>query len=174
MVIVFRAVSFLLVRLPLRISEPVARFGFIAGYYLWPAKRHIIKRNAAHVLGLPVTHPDVAGLARGVYGTYSRFAVEVMRMPGLPADEPVRLMVKEGRAPRPLPGLLPRLPSRGPGRHRGLGPHRQHRGLRRRLRRGGPAHLRPRRRFGIPRALRAAQRLPGALGRDHHPLEATA
>ncbi len=95
-VVAFRAVSFLLVRVPLRISEPIAKFGFLAGYYLWPSKRHIIKRNAAHVLGLPVSHKDVAGLARRVYGTYSRFAIEVMRLPGLPADEPERLMLKEG------------------------------------------------------------------------------
>jgi len=95
-VTVFRATSSLLVRVPLRISEPIARVGFTAGYYLWPAKRNIIKRNAAHVLGLPVSHKDVAGLARGVYGTYARFTIEVMRMPGLPADEPLRLMRREG------------------------------------------------------------------------------
>ena len=95
-VTVFRATSFVLVRVPLRISEPIAKTGFTAGYYLWPAKRDIIKRNAAHVLGLPVSHQDVAGLARGVFGTYARFAIEVMRMPGLPADEPVRLMRREG------------------------------------------------------------------------------
>ena len=94
MVTVFRAVSALLVRVPLRISEPIARIGFLAGYYLWPSKRHIIKRNAAHVLGLPLDHQDVAGLARGIYGTYSRFAIEVMRLPNLPADEPGRLVVK--------------------------------------------------------------------------------
>ena len=86
----------MLVRVPLRISEPIARIGFTAGYYLWPAKRDIIKRNAAHVLGLPVSHRDVAGLARSVYGTYARFTIEVMRMPGLPADEPLRLMRREG------------------------------------------------------------------------------
>lgn len=95
-VTVFRAASFLLVRVPLRISEPIARVGFIAGYHLWPAKRRIIERNAAHVLGLPVSHRDVVGLARGIYRTYARFAVEVMRLPSLPADEPERLMVKEG------------------------------------------------------------------------------
>jgi len=59
----FRAASALLVRLPLRVSEPVARAGFLAGYALWPAKRRIIKANAAHVLGLPTDHPDVARLA---------------------------------------------------------------------------------------------------------------
>jgi KDO2-lipid IV(A) lauroyltransferase len=95
-VLAFRTASALLVRVPLRISEPIARVGFLAGYHLWPAKRHIIERNAAHVLGLPSDHRDVAGLARGIYGTYSRFAIEVMRLPGLPADEPVRLMRREG------------------------------------------------------------------------------
>ncbi|MEX1296352.1 MAG: lysophospholipid acyltransferase family protein [Candidatus Limnocylindrales bacterium] len=93
----FRATSALLVRVPLRLSEPVAKAGFLAGYYLWPSKRRIIKRNAAHVLGLPASHEDVAGLARGVYRTYSRFAIEVMRLPNLPADEPQRLMIKEGQ-----------------------------------------------------------------------------
>ena len=96
MVTAFRAVSFLLVRVPLRISEPIARLGFLAGYYLWPSKRRIIKHNAAHVLSLPVSHRDVAGMARGIYGTYSRFTIEIMRLPGLPADEPERLMIKEG------------------------------------------------------------------------------
>ena len=93
---VFRAASALLVRVPLRISEPVARIGFLAGYCAWPSKRQIIKRNAAHVLGLPPDHRDVAGLARGIYGTYSRFTIEVMRLPKLPGDEPARLMITEG------------------------------------------------------------------------------
>jgi KDO2-lipid IV(A) lauroyltransferase len=95
-VLVFRAVSALLVRVPLRVSEPVARIGFIAGYYLWPSKRRIITANAAHVLRLPPDHRDVARLARGIYGTYSRFAIELMRLPGLPPEEPVRLMHMEG------------------------------------------------------------------------------
>ena len=95
-VLAFRTASALLVRVPLRISDPIARIGFLAGYYLWPAKRRVIKHNAAHVLGLPSDHRDVARLARGIYGTYARFAIEVMRLPGLPADEPARLMVREG------------------------------------------------------------------------------
>jgi len=92
----FRGVSALLVRVPLRISEPVAGVGFRAGYYLWPSKRQIIKDNAARVLGLPAEHPDVARLARGIYATYSRFTIELMRLPGLPADEPQRLLQAEG------------------------------------------------------------------------------
>lgn len=96
MVALFRAASALLARVPLRVSEPVARAGFLAGFYLWPSKRRIILANAAHVLGLPVSHPDVGRLARGIYATYSRFAIELLRLPGLPPDEPARLMPTEG------------------------------------------------------------------------------
>jgi len=95
-VIVFRAVSALLVRVPLRISEPIARIGFRGGYYLWPSKRRVICANAAHVLGLPPDDPNVASLARGIYATYARFTIELMRLPGLSADEPARLMPRHG------------------------------------------------------------------------------
>ena len=93
---VFKIVSALLVRVPLWLSEPIVHAGFAAGYYLWPAKRHIIKANAAQVLGLPASHPDVSRLARGIYATYSRFTIELMRLPNLPADEPKRLLVQGG------------------------------------------------------------------------------
>lgn len=96
MVSAFRVASALLVRVPLRVSEPIARAGFLAGYYLWPAKRRIIETNASHVLGLPASHGDVARLARGIYATYSRFTIELMRLPNLPADEPERLVRTEG------------------------------------------------------------------------------
>ena len=87
----FRLGSALLVRIPLRLSEPVARLGFLAGYHLWPSKRRIIEANAGHVLGLPASHAEARALARGIYATYSRFALEVLRLPQLPADEPQRL-----------------------------------------------------------------------------------
>ncbi len=92
----FRAGSALLVRVPLRVSEPVARACFLAGYYLWPSKRRIVTANAAHVLGLPPRHAAVAAMARGIYATYSRFTIELMRLPGLPADEPVKLVELAG------------------------------------------------------------------------------
>jgi phosphatidylinositol dimannoside acyltransferase len=95
-VLLYRAASAALARIPLRVSEPPARWLFVAGYYLWPARRRIILANASHVLGLPVGHPDVAGLARAIYATYSRFALELMRLPSLPADEPRRLLQAEG------------------------------------------------------------------------------
>lgn len=96
MVSVFRATSALLARVPLGLSEPIAKAGFLAGYYLWPAKRHIIHANAARVLGQPIGRPAVGRLARGIYATYSRFAIEIMRLPSLPADEPRRLLRSGG------------------------------------------------------------------------------
>lgn len=96
MVSAFKLASATLVRVPLRISEPVARAGFLAGYYLWPAKRRIIETNASHVLGLPPRHRRSARLARGIYATYARFTLELMRLPNLPANEPTRLLNRGG------------------------------------------------------------------------------
>ena len=173
-VALYRGASALLVRVPLRRSEPVARWLFLAGYVLWPAKRRIIQANAAHVLGLPAGHRDVAGLARAIYATYSRFALELMRLPGLPPDEPRRLMRSEGPDHERFMALWERCQRRGSRHHRRERPHRQHRGLRRRLCPAGHPDLRPGRRFGLPRALRAAQPLARALGRDDHPVAAPA
>jgi KDO2-lipid IV(A) lauroyltransferase len=92
----YRLASWLLVRVPLGLTEPVARWLFLAGYHLWPAKRRIILANAGQVLGLPPTDPRAARLARGIYATYSRFALELMRLPSLPVDEPRRLLRSEG------------------------------------------------------------------------------
>ena len=115
MVVAFRAASVLLVHVPLRVSEPVARGAFLAGYYLWPSKRRIIERNAAHVLGLPAGHRDVADLARGIFATYSRFAIELMRLPELPADEPGRLMRLEGDHDERFMALWQRCQAEGRG-----------------------------------------------------------
>jgi KDO2-lipid IV(A) lauroyltransferase len=95
-VALYRAASWLLARVPLALSEPLARLLFLAGYGLWPSKRRIILANAGHVLGLPSNHAAVARLARGIYGTYSRFALELMRLPSLPVDEPRRLLRSDG------------------------------------------------------------------------------
>jgi KDO2-lipid IV(A) lauroyltransferase len=95
-VLLFRGTSAAVSRTPLTVSEPVARLLFRLGYHLWPQKRAIIHRNASHVLGLPEGDPRVGALARAIYASYSRFALELIRLPGLPDDEPVRLMRMEG------------------------------------------------------------------------------
>ncbi len=115
MVGAFRVVSRSLVLLPVGLSEPVARGGFMAGYYLWPAKRHIILANAAHVLGRSSSHPDVRRLARGIYATYARFTIELMRLPSLPADEPQRLLRAGGHDDQGLMSLWDRCQREGRG-----------------------------------------------------------
>jgi lauroyl/myristoyl acyltransferase len=64
----------------------------VGSYFAWPAKRRIILSNASHVLGLPASDKRVRHLARQIYATYSKYVIELMRLPSLPADEPTRLM----------------------------------------------------------------------------------
>ncbi len=78
--------------MPVGISLPLGRAVFVGSYFAWPKKRRIILSNAAQVLGLPVGDRRVRHLARRIYGTYSRFVIELMRLPSLPADEPLRLL----------------------------------------------------------------------------------
>jgi KDO2-lipid IV(A) lauroyltransferase len=94
--LLYRVASAVLARVPLAVSEPAARFLFRLGYYAWPRKRRIIEANAGHALDLPPGDARVRRLARGIYDAYARFALEVMRLPSLPADEPTRLMRLEG------------------------------------------------------------------------------
>ena len=114
-VALYRSASWLLARVPLRLSEPIAQALFLAGYHLWPAKRRIIVANASHVLGLPPDDARVARLARGIYATYSRFALELMRLPSLPADEPARLLNSEGEHHRHFMALWERCRQEGRG-----------------------------------------------------------
>ena len=88
----YRAASAALGRVSTRITEPIARSLFIGGYYGWPQKRRIVIANAAHVLGRPAHHPSVKRLARRIYGSYASFALELMRLPTRPVDEPLRLL----------------------------------------------------------------------------------
>jgi len=95
-VLLFRAASRLIAAVPERMSITIAKGVFRIGYHGWPAKRRIIHANAAHVLGLPVDHAEVAKLARGIYTSYSRFTLDLMRLPHAPVDEPSRLLTTDG------------------------------------------------------------------------------
>jgi KDO2-lipid IV(A) lauroyltransferase len=114
-VLLFTGASVVLARVPLRVSEPVARAVSRLGYHLWPAKRAIIHRNAARVLDLPTSDARVAGLAKAVYASYSRFALELIRLPALPDDEPLRLMRMEGPHHEAFLALWERCRSEGRG-----------------------------------------------------------
>ena len=105
----------------------------------------------------PPDHRDVAGLARGVYGTYARFTIELMRLPGLPADEPCALMRRDGEHHDRFMALWRAVPVEGRGIIAVAGHIGSIEVFAGRLRQRGHAHLRPGRRLGLPRALRAAQ-----------------
>ena len=92
----YRAAAAAISRVPVRLSLPIGRAVFVGSYFAWPQKRRIILSNASHVLGLPARDRRVRHLARRIYGTYSRFIIELMRLPNLPADEPLRLVRSSG------------------------------------------------------------------------------
>jgi lauroyl/myristoyl acyltransferase len=92
----YRAAAAAISRVPVRLSLPLGRAVFVGGYFAWPQKRRIILSNASQVLGLPASDRRVRHLARRIYGTYSRFIIELMRLPTLPADEPLRLVRSGG------------------------------------------------------------------------------
>lgn len=114
-VVVYRLASAMLARVPPAISSPVAVALFRLGYWLWPAKRRIALANASHVLNLPRDDPAVGRLARSIYTSYARFALELMRLPSLPADEPERLLVPDGEAQERFEGLWARCQAEGRG-----------------------------------------------------------
>ncbi len=92
----FRGASRAIASVPEQVSVPIARGLFRIGYHGWPAKRRIILANATHVLGRPEGDPAVGRLARGIYASYSRFSLDLMRLPHAPVDEPSRLMHRDG------------------------------------------------------------------------------
>jgi KDO2-lipid IV(A) lauroyltransferase len=88
----YRAAAAAISRVPTRISLPIGKAVFVGSYFAWPQKRRIILSNASHVLGLPASDRRVRHLARRIYATYARFVIELMRLPNLPDDEPLRIV----------------------------------------------------------------------------------
>ena len=99
------------------LSLPLGRAVFVGSYFAWPKKRRIILSNASRVLGLPVGDRRVRHLARRIYATYSQFIIELMRLPTLPADEPLRLVKSNvgGRDGDSFMALFERLRAEGRG-----------------------------------------------------------
>jgi lauroyl/myristoyl acyltransferase len=92
----YKTVAAAVSRVPQRVSLPLGRALFVGSYFAWPRRRRIILENASVVLGLHPRDRQVRHLARRIYGTYSRFIIELMRLPQMPADEPARLMHADG------------------------------------------------------------------------------
>ena len=96
-------------------------------------RRRWLRANFGHVLGVPPNDKAAGHMARAAYRNYSRYIMELMRLPWLkPAAgrRPAR-----GPQPRPVPRDLQRLQRRGPGGR----PPRQQRGGGGRLRQARPA-----------------------------------
>ena len=91
-VALFRVVSRLAFALPTGLALRITRLLFHAGYHLWPDKRQSVLANAAQVLAVPPDDPAVRRLAHGIYRSYAEFSLEILRLPHLPSDEPMRLM----------------------------------------------------------------------------------
>ncbi len=114
-VLAYRGTSAALGHAPTRISEPAARALFLGSYLAWGSKRRIVQANAAHVLGLPKDPARVRALARRTYASYSRFVVELMRLPTLPVDEPLRLLPPRGPAHEAFAAIWERNQAEGRG-----------------------------------------------------------
>lgn len=87
----YRATAWVLGVLPPGPSAAViGRFSQLS-YLLWPTKRTWSNRNFGHVLGLPPDDRRVRAMALRAYRGYGRYLVELMRLPGRPREETVRL-----------------------------------------------------------------------------------
>jgi KDO2-lipid IV(A) lauroyltransferase len=111
----YRSASFALGHTTTRVSEPAARAVSLGSYLAWSSKRRIVQANAAHILGLPPDDPAVRELARRTYTSYSRFVVELMRLPSRPADEPLRLLPPSGPAHEAFQKVWARCEAEGKG-----------------------------------------------------------
>jgi phosphatidylinositol dimannoside acyltransferase len=89
--VAYRATAWLLGILPAGPSAAIiGRFSQLS-YLLWPTKRRWSNRNFGHVLGLPPDDRRVRAMALRAYRGYGRYLVELMRLPGRPQSETVRL-----------------------------------------------------------------------------------
>ena len=114
--VAYRGASRTLGTVPLAVSWPLFRVGFLAAFYLWPPKRRVILANAAHILGRPADDRAVRALARRVYQTYARYVVELMRLPSRPAHELAAAVVTDpDRGVDSFGSLFDRLQGEGRG-----------------------------------------------------------
>lgn len=111
----YRGASVCLAHIPTAVSGPVAHGLFLVGYLGWPAKRRIVQDNVAHVVGSKGRPRAVRRRARQLYGSYSGFALELMRLPALPVDEPLRLLPPDGPAHDAFMALWRRCEAQGRG-----------------------------------------------------------
>jgi len=80
-VIAYRAGTWVLGKLPVRVAEGIIGGSAQVSYFLWPTKRRWSNRNFGYVLGLPPRDRRVRRMAMRAYRAYGRYMVELMRLP---------------------------------------------------------------------------------------------
>jgi lauroyl/myristoyl acyltransferase len=92
----WRVSSWLLRHVP---AEPAYRLGSglaIVGYTLSPMRRRWLRANFGHVLGVPPKDPAAGRLARAAYRNYTRYVMELMRLPGVTTQQAERMLELDG------------------------------------------------------------------------------
>lgn len=92
----WRAAAALAQRLPIGLLYPVAMRMADVAYLAWGTKRRITKENFSHVLGRPVSDPEVDRMARRSFRNFAKYLIEIMRFPRLHAGELERMVAVEG------------------------------------------------------------------------------
>lgn len=88
----YRAGTAVLARFPLGPATRIGGWIAVLAYWLWPAKRLIVRANAGHVLGVDGADPAVGRLARAVFRSQARFVLESLRVGRLGPDEAAGLV----------------------------------------------------------------------------------
>jgi KDO2-lipid IV(A) lauroyltransferase len=89
----FRMGSWVVGHLPTPLSRFVIARGSQLAYLVWPTKRRWSNANFAQVLGLPPGDRRVRTTALKAYAEYSKYVVEVMRLPTMGKAEADRAVV---------------------------------------------------------------------------------
>ena len=95
----YRAGAWILGHLPLRPAARVGGWVAVAIYWTWPTRRHYVRANAAHVLGVAPNDPHVGHLARGVYRNQVRWVLELMRLSRLSTAQRVAQIEENAAEP---------------------------------------------------------------------------
>jgi lauroyl/myristoyl acyltransferase len=92
----WRTSSWLAGHLPAGLMYRIVGFGMAIGWAVSPTRRRWLRANFGHVLGAPPTSKEAGRLARGAYRNYSRYLVELMRLPWLKRDQLDGLLETDG------------------------------------------------------------------------------
>jgi len=92
----WRASSWMLRHTPAGPSYRVGGWLSMIGYALGPKRRRWLRSNFGHVLGVSPKDRRAGQLARAAYRNYARYVMEVMRLPGLTAEQAEAMVELEG------------------------------------------------------------------------------